>query len=639
MPASYASLLHHYYSLLAVIYASQGKDDLAIESLRNGIKKNSDAISLRMMLAQILVKNNRDLVGAEEQLKKIIEIDPKNYNFRVALATFYATSSHADKGESILREAIADDPEDSGRYLVLVEFLASKKSAKLAQDELLSAIDKNPKLYELRFALVKFYKEIQQIGKAIEVLEYISDKEDTEPNGIKAKVMLADIYLLKGDVNKSQKIVDKVLVDKPNETSALLISAKLAFQKQDDLTVINALRTVLKDEPKNSDAALLLAQAHERNNESELAKEVLLRTLEADPLNPRNHLNYSNYLASKNDLKQAEETIDKALVYFKTDYDLLDGKLKLAAFHKDDVAIKKILDQMKRDFPAREDIFMQRGQYFTAKKQYDQALTEFEAALKNSRTVYKPLEAVIQIHLLLKQEQKAIDLLLSRLATNSDDVIASQLLGQVYASRKDMKTALEYFNRAMKNSNWDVPYLSAASVYLSQKQVAEAQALLEKGVTQASNPSPIQMQLAGLYESQKIFDKAIAVYEKIMQVNPANQMAANNLASLLLDTRNDQASAKRALDLAAGFSKTKHPALMDTLGWAEVKNNNAAKAISILEEVVRATPDVGVFQYHLGMAYQQAGDTANAKRYLTTAVASKQNFIGKDKAKEALARL
>jgi tetratricopeptide (TPR) repeat protein len=227
----------------------------------------------------------------------------------------------------------------------------------------------------------------------------------------------------------------------------------------------------------------------------------------------------------------------------------------------------------------------------------------------------------------------------ARLTANADDAIASQLLGQVYASRNDMNKALEYFNKAMKNTKWEVPYMSAASVYLAQKNIAGAQAVLEKGVAQASNPVQIQLQLASLYESQKNYDKAIVIYEKVIEVNPANQMAANNLASLLLDVRGDPASVRRALELATGFAKTKHPALMDTLGWATLKNNDAAKAISVLEEVIRMAPEVGVFQYHLGMAYQQAGDVANAKRYLTMAVASKQDYLGKDKAKEVLAKL
>lgn len=627
------------YSLMASIFATKGQDDDVINILNMGIKENPNVVSLRMMQAQSLVKNSRDLPSAEVQLKKIIEIEPDNYNSRVALATFYATSNQPDKAESVLRQAIADDEEDVRRYLVLVEYLATKKSAKMAEDELLTAIKKKPDMYELRFALVKFYQELQLVDKAIEVLNFISDKQDYEPEGIKAKVQLADIYLTKGDFSESQKIITDVLEEKPNDTSALLISAKLAFQKQDDQTVINALRTVLKDEPKNSDAALLLAQAHERNKETELAKEVLMRALEADPLNPKNHLNYANFQLSKNDIKLAMDTLDKALAYFKADYDLMEGKLRLLAAGKDEQATKALLDQLKVIFPDKEEVFMQRGQYYVAKKQFESALAEFETALKNSRTVYKPLEAVVQMHMVLKQEQKAIDLLQARLTVNADDVIANQLLGQVYASRNDMNKALDYFNKAMKNGKWEVPYMSAASVYLAQKNMAGAQAVLEKGVAQASNPVQIQLQLATLHEMQKNYDKAIAVYEEIVAVNPANQMAANNLASLLLDARGDQNSSMKALELTAGFAKSRHPALMDTLGWATLKNNDTAKAISVLEEVNRIAPDVGVFQFHLGMAYHQAGDTANAKRYLSLAVASKQDYLGKDLAKEALKKL
>ena len=237
------------------------------------------------------------------------------------------------------------------------------------------------------------------------------------------------------------------------------------------------------------------------------------------------------------------------------------------------------------------------------------------------------------------QEQKAIEKLHARLAANADDVLASAFLGQIYAARNDKIKALEYFDNAMKQGSWDSPYISASIVHLSNQDIKSALSVLEKGAAKISNPASIQMQMASIYEGQKDFDKAITMYEKIVNVSSSNQMAANNLASLLLDHRSDVQSAKRALELTNGFDKTKHPAAMDTLGWALFKNNDVAKAISILEEVTRMEPDVGVFQYHLGMAYHQAGDKVNAKRYLSMAVASKQNYPGKGKAKETLGKL
>ena len=627
------------YTVLAVIYAFKDQDDEAISLLKSGIEKNNTNVMLRATLAQLLSKGGRDLVGAEEQAKKITELEPDNFDYRVALATFYSAINQQDKAEAVLRQAIKDQDDDAKRYLVLVEFLARTKNAKAAESELMEAIKKQPKLHDLQFALVDFYQKLKVIDKAIAALTAISEKQDIESAGLKAKTRLADIYLLRGEMKQSQKLIEIVLGQEPNNAGALLVKGKQAFMMQDDQTAINALRAVLKDDSKNSEAALLLAQAHERNNEFDLAKETLVHTLEADPLNPRSHINLSNYLASKNELDKAEQTLDRALTYFKVDYDLLQAKLKLAALRHDDKAVMSLLDVLKQNYPNKEDVYMMRGQFFAAKKQYPQALEEFELALQGSVTHLNPLEAIVKTHIIMGQEQKAIEKLHARLAANADDVLASTFLGQIYAARNDKIKALEYFDNAMKQGSWDSPYISASIVHLSNKDIKSALSVLEKGAAKVANPASIQMQMASIYEGQKDFDKAITMYEKIVNVNSSNQMAANNLASLLLDHRSDVQSAKRALELTNGFDKTKHPAAMDTLGWALFKNNDVAKAISILEEVTRMEPDVGVFQYHLGMAYHQAGDKVNAKRYLSMAVASKQNYPGKGKAKETLGKL
>jgi hypothetical protein len=44
-------------------------------------------------------------------------------------------------------------------------------------------------------------------------------------------------------------------------------------------------------------------------------------------------------------------------------------------------------------------------------------------------------------------------------------------------------------------------------------------------------------------------------------------------------------------------------------------------------------------QYHLGMAYAQVGDQANARKALEVAVKSTADFQGKDEARKALAAL
>jgi len=55
--------------------------------------------------------------------------------------------------------------------------------------------------------------------------------------------------------------------------------------------------------------------------------------------------------------------------------------------------------------------------------------------------------------------------------------------------------------------------------------------------------------------------------------------------------------------------------------------------------VVKQAPNIAIFQYHLGMAYNKQGNSAEAKTHLAKAVNSKADFFGKDEAKAVLAQL
>jgi uncharacterized protein HemY len=61
------------------------------------------------------------------------------------------------------------------------------------------------------------------------------------------------------------------------------------------------------------------------------------------------------------------------------------------------------------------------------------------------------------------------------------------------------------------------------------------------------------------------------------------------------------------------------------------------QALDWLTKAQAKTPENPVFNYHLGMAYYQAGNTGKAKEHLQVALASKVGFPGKDEAEKAMA--
>ena len=171
-----------------------------------------------------------------------------------------------------------------------------------------------------------------------------------------------------------------------------------------------------------------------------------------------------------------------------------------------------------------------------------------------------------------------------------------------------------------------------------EKDIHKAIMTYERALPEVSNKVAIYNQMATVFEKNGNYKEAIGVYDKILKINPNNNIAANNLSALLLDY-GEQSERSRALDLAKGFSSIKQPAFQDTLGWAYVKNGEYQKAVEILESVVRDAPNIAVFQYHLGYALHKNNNNEKAKKHPEVAIDSDQKFSGKADAKALFERI
>ena len=156
-----------------------------------------------------------------------------------------------------------------------------------------------------------------------------------------------------------------------------------------------------------------------------------------------------------------------------------------------------------------------------------------------------------------------------------------------------------------------------------------------------ANPDDVRLRitLAGYYERAGDINKAIQQYDAVLANSPDNLLANNNLAALLSDHKKDDASLKRAKDIADKLKSVNQPLIQDTVGWVYYKTGDYADAVEALKQVVTAQPDVQVFNYHLGMAYHKSGDKEQARKYLEAALASDKDFPGRADAEAALGSL
>ena len=139
------------------------------------------------------------------------------------------------------------------------------------------------------------------------------------------------------------------------------------------------------------------------------------------------------------------------------------------------------------------------------------------------------------------------------------------------------------------------------------------------------NPTdvPLRMYLAEVYLADGQTRSAIEQYEIILQQNPKYMPAMNNLATAYQQEKNPLALeyAEKAYKIAPD-----NPAIMDTLGWILVEQDNTGRGLPLLQKAVSLAPEVGEIRYHFAAGLVKSGDNAKARKELEILLSSDRDF-------------
>lgn len=626
--------------LLVSLYRKQGDTGKVMQLLTNAIAANPKNTSMRLQLVVVLVEK-KDLAKAEQVLQEVVAIQPDQFQHRATLASFYFQTKQADKAEKTLREAIQADTEDAQRYLALADFFVGQKKLSQAETELQAAIKSKPKLYKLRLGLASFYEQSGVLDKAADVYRETISEAGIKPDGLIARTKLAMLMFLQGKQEEAAKLTEEVLKENPGDNNALLVKGKLSLIKGDLQSAIAAFRTVSRDQPDLTDTYLYLADAHIQNKQPELAKESLMKAVELNPKDAKVRLALAKYYVRSGDTDTAVKKVDEALKLFPNDYDVLEAKYEVLLAKKDIKGAQAILGKIKAAHPGKPFSYYQLGQLYMVQHKYDAAIKEFEATLPISKDTYSPMAAIVNAYMAQKKPEKAIARLHDALAKEpSAQPFVHELLAEVYIQQKKFPEAEQALRKAIEaNPKWNVPYRNLANIYLMSRDFSSAGQLYEQGLKAIPDDTQLSLLLAENDERTRAYEKAIATYERVLKKSPENTIAANNLASLLLDYRTDADSLKRARELTTRFESSSQPAFTDTLGWMYYRSGELDKAIGLMEKVVKQVPNSRIFRFHLGMAYYKKGNLQAAKSHLAKAVEGKNDYSGFEEAKTTLKKI
>jgi cellulose synthase operon protein C len=608
-------------TVLASKKQSDGDLDGALKLL-DGVATGSKD-ETRAVLQEVQIYSRKgDLAKAETLLRGVIAQNPTVPAYQTSLIQLLLAQKKFDEAEKELRARVAANPTDSKAGLELVRFLAATKGPDAARAELENLGKAGGNNFDYQLALADLSFGQKKFDEAAQLLKNLADSTPSLDKKLAAKVRLAEEYIARADKTSAEPLIAEILSKDGKNAGALRLRAALRIEKGDFDNAISDLREALNNQPKSAELLALLAVAYEGSGKNELADRQYADGLKASNFNPDFILRYVTFLQRRNDPARAEEVLTDAVGRNPKSLQLVSSLAQVRLSRQNwtgALAIADVIGRLDDGHVLADQI---RAAALAGQNKPDESIAALEDAHKVAPNAIQPSLALASAYLKRGSVDKAAGILDEASKKYPASAQLLVLLGQAKRAQKKDEEAIQSFKAAIAQQPKEPEgYLALADLSIRNKDYDAAEKVLVSAQKELPENINLRLSMASLQTLKGNNDAAISQYETILKDQPNLPVAVNNLASLLLDNRQDPQSLGRALSLSASLKGVNVPQFQDTVGWAQYKQGDFKAAIATLENAAAKQPKLAALRYHLGMSYAAAGQKEKAVEQFKAALA------------------
>jgi putative PEP-CTERM system TPR-repeat lipoprotein len=566
------------YHFLGLCYYSKGELESALSQFRVILDRVPNSRQARLMTAQTLLAQKRADDGVAE-IKKVLAVDDSDATAHNLLGSAYMSQGLFEEGMRELNRATKLDPKLVTAHLKKGAFYFSKGKNAEGETELATAVQVAPDVLNSRLLLASYYLRQKNSSKALTILQAGLTGKKTDAPLYNAIASLQFAAGNKADGVKS--LEDAKRVD-PSFAASYQNLAGFYAASADYPKALAELGSLLQRDPRNLKAMFGLAALSEINGK------------ESDAL---------GYY------QQATQT--KAPEAF----------LVLAGYHQKKGASEKalaVLEEAIKLNPRAIAPFEAKGRLLMAQKEYRKALKAFDEveALNEEQGV----ALKIATYVAMQDGAKAVEQSGRLIAKRPGSAQGHLMLASVYQGVKDLPSAISEANQAIRVDGKSVEArLVLGNLYQAKKENDKALAAYQDALKIKPDSVQAQFALGALFDATGKKKEAAARYRAILDHTDNFVPALNNLAYLCADGYGKKEEALR-LAISAFKLQPGDAGVMDTVGYALLKNGRAADAVKVMERAAALLPADPTVRYHLGLAYHQAGDKVKSEQALQKAI-------------------
>ena len=602
----------------------------------------------------------RDYEQAAYYLNKYLQAVPSDITARKLLGRTFILQGRADEAEAILQPGLLQ-PGDDAELMALIGISQLRGGDIISGiSGLESALKTAPESQVLRSELAKAYISAGQTEKAINQLDKIQKESGRENQTDMLKIVA---YLRDGQNDHAVSIVHEMLKRSPDDAMTLSVAGNVFAAIGDKKEARRYYEKAILRQKDYSLAKMLLAALEEEEGNLAAAERLYLQVLNEKKSSVEPYLALSRIAKARGDEAGMVLWLEKARTQISTD---LRSRLVLAEYYLrtgEQDKVGRLVKELVSLAPTETGVLAIQGQWLMRQQQFNEALKPLKALVAR-RPDYAPGHVLLakaylqlgqlsagrgQLDMALQADefdipalmlQANLELLEGRPENariyiqkvqkiQPDFAMAYFLEGKIEEKENNFNKAVRAYNVALKLQPASDVVVRLAGAYMSTGNADAAVRPLKEWLRIYPQDTEIRLVLGGIYQASGDNKAAAREYEQVVDAQPENIVALNNLAWIYSQEGLPEALllAERAYKLAP-----ESPGVQDTYGWILVQHGDVEKGSQLLKNAMESLPESAEVEYHYATALARMGQTDEARRRLRQLLDSGKAFSGRSKA-------
>lgn len=540
-----------------------------------------DHIALRFLAStQLKLGYVDDYFSTTNRLEYSEQFDPQFY---LASSQALLRRGYAEQAADLLDTAEANI-KPTAENLNRIGLMQFSMNDDAAQKNLENSLNLNPLQPATRVALVDYHIKKNNINEAIRLAE---EWLKLEPDAIPPYNLAASVYQRAGNLAKTTDLYNQSLALDPDNVRAIYFFADQQLEQGNVAEALSMLDKAISLDDRNPTGLFKYFLLSKKTGNPEAGLDRLAAACAKHSTLPAVCLTYANALLMEEQRDKAIQTLEGLTNQpgLGDAYWLLLSKAYSTAenAHK----IEPLLNQWTQTDSSNKQAWLQLISYYELQDRFDLALEKTQAALKEIKDSQLSLLEVF--FTLLSGDLDTAQATYSSLDTDyQNSPLGLSIYGHLEFAKGNMQAALEplqqYYQQAPSPK-------SAAMVFntlLALDRTDDAVEMLSNHLK--AYPSDLKSKLLLAEQAMETdLPLAVTLYQQVVDSQPENLVALNNLAWSLLQTSQPAAAlnfAKKAFELAPN-----QPVITETYANALVATGQKAEADSVLQQALEAHPD------------------------------------------------